>query len=66
VQGIALEDLTLKSPPLKGVALRYGQLYGLGTPSNRPSNSAPIRVDAAAYPALLAIDHREPACVTTV
>ena len=40
VQGvIALEDLTLKSPPLEGVVLRYGQLYGPGTSSDRPSNS---------------------------
>jgi len=39
----------LKSPPLEGVVLRYGQLYGLGTSSSRPSNSAPIHVDAAAY-----------------
>ena len=61
VQGlIALEDLTLKSPPLEGVVLRYGQLYGPGTPSDRPSNSAPIHVDAAAYAALLAIDHGDP------
>jgi hypothetical protein len=57
---IALEDLTLKSPPLEGVVLRYGQLYGPGTPSDRPSNSAPIHVDAAAYAALLAIDHGDP------
>jgi uncharacterized protein YbjT (DUF2867 family) len=58
VQGlIALEDLTLKSPPLEGVVLRYGQLYGPGTASDRPSNHAPIHVDAAAYAALLAIDH---------
>jgi nucleoside-diphosphate-sugar epimerase len=27
---IALEDLTFKSPPLEGVVLRYGQLYGPG------------------------------------
>jgi hypothetical protein len=61
VQGvIALEDLTLKSPPLEGVVLRYGQLYGPGTASDRPSNSAPIHVDAAAYAALLAIDHGDP------
>src|SRR6185312_4305646 len=53
---IALEDLTLQSPPLEGVVLRYGQLYGPGTASDRPSNSAPIHVDAAAYAALLAID----------
>ena len=57
---IALEDLTLRSPPLEGVVLRYGQLYGPGTASDRPSNSAPIHVDAAAYAALLAIDHGDP------
>jgi nucleoside-diphosphate-sugar epimerase len=61
VQGvIALEDLTLKSPPLEGVVLRYGRLYGPGTPSDRASNSAPLHVDAAAYAALLAIDHGDP------
>ena len=61
VQGlIALEDLTLKSPPLEGVVLRYGQLYGPGTASDRPSDYAPIHVDAAAYAALLAIDRCDP------
>ena len=53
---IALEDLTLASPPLEGVVLRYGQLYGPGTHSATPSKSAPVHVDAAAYAALLAID----------
>ena len=61
VQGlIALEDLTLKSPPLEGVVLRYGQLYGPGTASVQPSNHVPVHVDAAAYAALLAIDHGDP------
>jgi nucleoside-diphosphate-sugar epimerase len=56
---IALEDLTLKSP-LQGVVLRYGNLYGPGTPFDQPSSSTPVHVDAAAYAALLAIDHGEP------
>nr|WP_145831597.1 NAD(P)-dependent oxidoreductase [Bradyrhizobium huanghuaihaiense] len=61
VQGlIALEYLTLKSPPLEGIVLRYGQLYGPGTISDQPSNSAPVHVDAAAYAALLAMDHGRP------
>jgi nucleoside-diphosphate-sugar epimerase len=61
VQGlITLEELTLRSPPLEGVVLRYGQLYGPGTPWDRPLNSAPLHVDAAAYAALLAIDHGAP------
>jgi nucleoside-diphosphate-sugar epimerase len=61
IQGvIALEDLTLKSPPVEGVVLRYGRLYGPGTASDRPPESLPLHVDAAAYAALLAIDHGEP------
>jgi nucleoside-diphosphate-sugar epimerase len=57
---IALEDLTLKSPSLQGVVLRYGQLYGPGTAFDQPSNFAPVHVDAAAYAALLAIEHGDP------
>jgi nucleoside-diphosphate-sugar epimerase len=57
---IALEDWTLNSQPLEGIVLRYGQLYGPGTHSDTPSNSAPVHVDAAAYAALLAIDHGKP------
>jgi hypothetical protein len=53
---IAPEDITLKSPPLAGVVLCYGQLYGPGTVSDRPSNSAPVHVDAPVHAALLAID----------
>ncbi len=53
---IALEQWTLASPPLEGVVLRYGQLYGPGTHSDKPSTYAPVHVDAAAYAALLAID----------
>jgi nucleoside-diphosphate-sugar epimerase len=61
VRGVSsLETLTLKSPPLEGVVLRYGQLYGPGTHSDKPSASAPVHVDAAAYAALLAIDYGLP------
>jgi nucleoside-diphosphate-sugar epimerase len=61
VRGVAaLENWTLKSPGLEGVVLRYGHLYGPGTHSSAPSNSAPLHVDAAAYAALLAIDHGGP------
>lgn len=54
---IALEALTLHSPPLQGVVLRYGQLFGPGTHTQTPLGPAPVHVDAAAYAALLAIDH---------
>jgi nucleoside-diphosphate-sugar epimerase len=57
---IALEDCVLKSPPLAGLVLRYGQLYGPGTHADKPSNFAPVHVDAAAYAAVLAIDRGQP------
>ena len=57
VRGVVdLEERTLQSPPLAGVVLRYGQLYGPGTHADRPSNRAPLHVDAAAYAALLAVE----------
>jgi nucleoside-diphosphate-sugar epimerase len=59
---IALENQTLRSPPLEGVVLRYGHLYGPGTHSAEPSSAAtmPVHVDAAAFAALRAIDHGRP------
>jgi nucleoside-diphosphate-sugar epimerase len=51
---VALERLTLNSPPLEGVVLRYGQLYGPGTWNTAQSGPVPVHVDAAAYAALLA------------
>ena len=57
---IALEELVLGSPPLEGIVLRYGQLYGPGTHSAVPSASAPVHVDAAAYAAVLAIARGRP------
>lgn len=52
----ALERQTLASPPLEGVVLRYGRLYGPGTGFDKPGGAAPLHVDAAAEAALLAID----------
>jgi nucleoside-diphosphate-sugar epimerase len=57
---IALEDQILASPPLDGLVLRYGQLYGPGTHSTQPSNAGPVHVDAAAYAAVLAIERGRP------
>jgi nucleoside-diphosphate-sugar epimerase len=60
VRGVAaLEKCTLQSPPLEGLVLRYGQFYGPGTGSETPQGAVPVHVDAAAYAALLAIDHGE-------
>jgi nucleoside-diphosphate-sugar epimerase len=61
IRGVmALEKLTLHSPPLAGIVLRYGQLYGPGTHSEVPSAATPVHVDAAAYAALLAIERGAP------
>lgn len=57
---IALETSVLQSPPLEGLVLRYGQLYGPGTGADEPKGTAPLHVDAAAYAALLATDQGEP------
>ena len=52
---LALERLTLNSPPLEGVVLRYGQLYGPGTWNAAQGGRVPVHVDAAAHAALLAL-----------
>ena len=51
----ALERLTLSSPPIDGVVLRYGHLYGPGTGTNTADAPA-LHVDAAAWAAVLAIE----------
>jgi nucleoside-diphosphate-sugar epimerase len=60
MQGVmALERLTLDSPPIEGVILRYGQIYGPGT-GTEERGPIPVHVDAAAYAAALAINRGEP------
>lgn len=55
---MALERMTLNSPPLDGVVLRYGQFYGPGTWNTAQNGTVPVHVDAAARAALLAIETR--------
>jgi len=56
VAGVAtLERLTTSSPPIDGVVLRYGHLYGPGTGANTAEAPA-LHVDAAAWAAVLAIE----------
>jgi nucleoside-diphosphate-sugar epimerase len=52
----ALEHAVLNSPPLEGVVLRYGQIYGPGAGVNKPTGFAPLHVDAAAAAVLTAIN----------
>jgi nucleoside-diphosphate-sugar epimerase len=53
---VALETRTLQSPPLTGIVLRYGRIYGPGTGAETASGSISVHVDAAAHAALLAVE----------
>jgi hypothetical protein len=41
---------------IEGVLLRYGLLYGPGTPTEAPAGPTTVHVDAAAWAAALAVD----------
>jgi hypothetical protein len=61
VRGVAsLEGQVLGASPMDGVVLRYGRLYGPDSGADTPPSPPTAHVDAAAYAALLAIDHGEP------
>jgi nucleoside-diphosphate-sugar epimerase len=53
---IALEECVLNAPPLEGVVLRYGFLYGPRTPRQTATRPIAVHVDAAAFAALCAVD----------
>ena len=56
---VALEEAVLQTPGLEGCVLRHGALYGPGTgSSNRDGRRMPLHVEAAAWGALLALEHR--------
>jgi nucleoside-diphosphate-sugar epimerase len=55
----ALERLTLHSPPLIGLVLRYGRLYGPRTGKDAPGEAPVVHVDAAAQAALLALERAQ-------
>ena len=58
VRGVeSLERQVLGASPMDGLALRYGRLYGPGSGADAPPSPPSVHVDAAAYAALLAIDH---------
>jgi len=52
---VTLERLTTSSPPIDGVVLRYGHLYGPGTGASTAETPA-LHVDAAAAAAVLALE----------
>lgn len=53
---VALERQALEAP-MAAVILRYGQFYGPGTGFEAPKPGASVHIDAAAYAALLAVEH---------
>jgi len=57
---VPLESAVLDQPDFDGIVLRYGQLYGPGTWSEKPDGPAPLHVDAAAYAAFLAVERGAP------
>jgi nucleoside-diphosphate-sugar epimerase len=57
---VPLENAVLQQPDFEGIVLRYGRLYGPGTWSDQPDRLLPLHIDAAAYAALLAVDHGRP------
>jgi nucleoside-diphosphate-sugar epimerase len=58
VRGVeSLERQVLAASIMEGLVLRYGRLYGPGSGADAPPSPPSVHVDAAAYAALLAIDH---------
>jgi nucleoside-diphosphate-sugar epimerase len=53
---VALERLAISSPPIEGIVLRYGHLYGPNTGSDITGEAPSLHVDAAASAALLAVE----------
>jgi nucleoside-diphosphate-sugar epimerase len=61
VRGVAeLERRVLESPPLAGVVLRYGHLYGPGTGADVATAPPALHIDAAAWATVLAVERAEP------
>jgi len=60
VEGVAtLERIVLEVPGVRACVLRYGQFYGPGTGRDEPvSNAVPVHVEAAAWAAVLALEHQ--------
>jgi nucleoside-diphosphate-sugar epimerase len=53
---VTLERLAMSSPPIEGIVLRYGHLYGPNTGSDVAGEPPSVHVDAAASAALLAVE----------
>ena len=57
---VELERGVQATPTVEAVLLRYGLLYGPGTPTEAPDGRVNVHIDAAAWAASLAVDHGPP------
>ena len=57
---VALERSVTTTRGIEGMVLRYGLLYGPGAGTERPGKPPTVHVRAAAWAALLAVDHGDP------
>lgn len=53
---MALEQAVMQTPPVEGIVLRYGYLYGPGTWYGAAPKPPSVHVDAAAHATLLALE----------
>lgn len=63
---LALERTVLNTPPVEGIVLRYGLLYGPGTSSELAQAPYSLHVQAAAQASLLAIEKGRPGTYNVV
>jgi nucleoside-diphosphate-sugar epimerase len=57
---LAMEDALIRARPLEAIILRCGILYGPGTWTDASGAAGSVHVEAAAWAALLAIEHGAP------
>jgi nucleoside-diphosphate-sugar epimerase len=57
---VELERQVAIAPGIEGILLRYGLLYGPGTPTEGPAGPVTLHIDAAARAAALAVEHGTP------
>jgi nucleoside-diphosphate-sugar epimerase len=63
---VELERAVSETPGIEGVLLRYGLLYGPGTPTGGPAGRVNVHIDAAAWAAALAAGHGMPGAYNIV
>ena len=57
---LEVERLVGEAQAIGGILLRYGLLYGPGTPTDEPDDPVAVHVDAAAAAAAIAVDRGRP------